>query len=48
MGEIRNVYKTSFGKPERKRLFARPRRRWKDNIRMGFREIGWKMWTGFV
>jgi hypothetical protein len=29
------------GKPERKRPLGRPRRRWKDGIRMYLREIGW-------
>jgi hypothetical protein len=29
------------GKPEGKRPLGRPRRRWKDNIRMDLREIGW-------
>jgi hypothetical protein len=27
-------------KPEGKKQLGRPRRRWKDNIRMGLREIG--------
>jgi len=26
--------------PERKRSLGRPRRRWKDNIRMDLREVG--------
>jgi hypothetical protein len=29
------------GKPEGKRSLGRPRRRWVDNIKMDFREIGW-------
>jgi hypothetical protein len=29
------------GKPERKRPLGRPRRRWADNIKIDFREIGW-------
>jgi hypothetical protein len=29
------------GKPEGKRPLGRPRRRWVDNIKMDFREIGW-------
>jgi hypothetical protein len=29
------------GKPEGKRPLRKPRRRWEDNIRMDFREIGW-------
>jgi hypothetical protein len=40
-GEKRNAYRILVGKPEGKRLLGRPRRRWKDNIRMDFREIGW-------
>jgi hypothetical protein len=30
-----------MGKPEGKRPLGRPRRRWMDNIKMDFREIGW-------
>jgi hypothetical protein len=29
------------GKTEGKRPLGRPRRRWYDNIKMDFREIGW-------
>jgi hypothetical protein len=39
-GEERNVYKVVMGKPEGKKPLARPRRRWKDGIRMDLREIG--------
>jgi hypothetical protein len=28
------------GKPEVKRPLGRPRRRWEDNIKMDFREVG--------
>jgi hypothetical protein len=28
-------------KPEGKRLFVRPRRRWEDNIEMNLQEVGW-------
>ena len=28
------------GKPTRKRSLERPRRRWKDNIKMGLKQIG--------
>jgi hypothetical protein len=31
-----NGYKTLIGKPEGKRSFQRPRRRWKNNIKMVF------------
>jgi len=30
------------GKPEGKKPLSRPRHRWKDNITMDLREIGWK------
>jgi hypothetical protein len=41
MGEKRNGYSALVGNPEGKRLLVRPRRRWKDNIKMDLREIGW-------
>jgi hypothetical protein len=40
MGEKRNVYKLLVGKPEGKRPLGRPRRRWRDNIKMDLLEIG--------
>jgi hypothetical protein len=46
MGEMRNAYKM-FGKPEGKTQLRRPRRRWKDNINIVLKEIGW-MWTGLI
>jgi hypothetical protein len=39
--EGRNVYRVLVGKPEGKRPLGRPRRRWKDGIKMDLREIGW-------
>jgi hypothetical protein len=41
MGEERNVYRVLMGKSEGNRPLGRPRRRWKDGIRMDVREIGW-------
>ena len=29
-----------MGKPEERRPLGRPRRRWKNNIKMDFREVG--------
>jgi hypothetical protein len=40
MGERRGAYRALVGKPERRRLLGRPRRRWEDNIKMDLREIG--------
>jgi hypothetical protein len=34
------VYRIFVGRAEVKRLLGRPRRRWEDNIKMDFREIG--------
>jgi len=36
MGARRSVYRVLVGKPEGKR----PRRRWEDNIKMDFQEVG--------
>jgi hypothetical protein len=41
MGEKRNACRILVGKPEGKGLLGRPRRRWKENIKMDLREIGW-------
>jgi transcription termination factor 2 len=40
MGEGRGVYRVLVGRPEGKRPLGRPRRRWKDNIKMDLWEIG--------
>jgi hypothetical protein len=39
MREKRNAYGILVGNPEGKRLLGRPRRRWKDKIKMDLREI---------
>jgi hypothetical protein len=36
------------GKPEGRRPLGRPRRRWKDNIKMDLREVGWVVETGSI
>jgi hypothetical protein len=36
----RTAYRTFAGKPEEKKPLGRPKRRWVDNIKMDFREIG--------
>ncbi|KAJ4425795.1 hypothetical protein ANN_27420 [Periplaneta americana] len=41
MGESRNAYRVLVGRPEGKRLLGRPRRRWEDNIKMDWREVGY-------
>jgi hypothetical protein len=40
-GEKRNAYRILVGKLEGKTPLGTPRRRWKDNIRMDLRDIGW-------
>jgi hypothetical protein len=47
MVEGRDVYRFLVGRPEGKRPLGRPRRRWEDNIKMDFREIGSIGLTGF-
>jgi hypothetical protein len=39
MGEIRNVLKLLFVKPERKRSLGRHKPRWDDNIKVDLMEI---------
>jgi hypothetical protein len=40
MGEKRNAYRLSVGKPEGKGPLGRPRHEWVDNIRMDLGEVG--------
>jgi hypothetical protein len=40
MEEIRSTYKVLVVKPEGKKPFGRPRRRWEDSIRMYVSKIG--------
>jgi hypothetical protein len=35
-------YRILVGELEEKRPLRRPRRRWKDNVKLHLREIGWK------
>jgi hypothetical protein len=39
-GERRGVYRVLVRKPEGKRQFRRPSRRWENNIKMGLLEVG--------
>jgi hypothetical protein len=39
IGEKRNAYRLFVRKPDRKRPLGRPRRRWRDNIKMDLLEI---------
>ena len=44
------VYRVLVGKPEGRRPLGRPKRRWVDNIRMDFQEVGcgYMDWIGLV
>jgi hypothetical protein len=41
MGERRGAYRALVGKPEGRRPLGRTKSRYEDNIKMGFREVGW-------
>jgi hypothetical protein len=47
-GERRSEYRVLVGKPEGKRPFGRPMRKWDDNIKMNLEEIRWGAWTGLI
>jgi hypothetical protein len=40
MGKGRGVHRVLVGKREGKRPLGRPRRRWEDNIKLDFQEVG--------
>jgi hypothetical protein len=40
VGGRRGVYRVNVGKPEVKRPFVRPRRRWEDSIKKDLHEVG--------
>jgi hypothetical protein len=40
------VYRFLVRKPERKRPLERPRYRWEDNIKIIFRNLDVRVWTG--
>ena len=40
MGAGRGVHRVLVGRPEGKRPLGRPRRRWKDNIKMDLQKVG--------
>jgi hypothetical protein len=47
MREMRNAYKILVRKTDGKRPARRPRRKWKDNIKLYLKEIGCEMRNGF-
>jgi hypothetical protein len=46
-GRKRRVYRFLVGRSVGKRPLGRPRRRWEDNIKVDFQELGWGEWTEF-
>jgi hypothetical protein len=52
MREVRGAYNILVGRPDGRIPLGRPRRRWEDNINMGFEWIlgkwGLGMWIGFI
>jgi hypothetical protein len=42
MGEKRGAYRILVGRSEGRRPLGRPRRIWKDNIKMNLQEVGWR------
>jgi len=50
MGEERGCIGSWWGKPEGRRTLGRPGRRWVDNIRMDFQEVGcgYMDWIGLA
>jgi hypothetical protein len=42
-GKSRGAYRVLVGKPEGRRPLERPRLKWKDNIKMYFRELRWEL-----
>jgi hypothetical protein len=47
MGKRTNPYKILVGKPEGKRPFGRPRRRWENHIKTDHKD-GVRVWTGCI
>ena len=41
MGVVRGAYRALVGKHEGKKPFGRHRHIWEDNIKTGFKELGW-------
>ena len=41
MGDRRGACRVLVGRPDGKRLLAKPIRRWKGNIKMDLQEVGW-------
>jgi len=40
LGDRRGAYRILVGRPEGKRRLGRPKRKWDDNIKMNFQNMG--------
>ena len=47
-GERRGIYRVLVGKPDEEQPVRKPCRRWKDNIKVYLKEVGWGPWTGLI
>jgi len=41
MGDRRDAYRILVRRPEGKRPIKRPKRKWKDNVKMELQVVGW-------
>jgi hypothetical protein len=48
MGEKISACRVTEGKHEGRKLSVRPRRRYKNNVKMDFKEVGWEALTGLI
>jgi hypothetical protein len=46
MGKRRGTFMILVWRPEGRRLFGRPSRKWEDNIKMDLQEVGCGIWAG--
>jgi hypothetical protein len=48
MKDRRSAYRVLMGRPEGKRQFGRPRRRWEGNMTMDLQEVVFGVWAGSI
>jgi hypothetical protein len=48
MGKVIWAYRVTEEKHEGTKPFGRPRPRWKNNVKMNFKEVGWEAMTGLI
>jgi hypothetical protein len=48
MGDKKSAYRVLMGRPEGKRPLGRPGRRWENNIKINFQEVGWGAWSELI